>query len=1057
MESKSIYYHSFLSKYFKSKPLYLEELTQQKPNTRKLVEQPWQQTTGEMWDEVTETLCNLDFIQAKAAAKMTYELINNFNEVLEVIPDNAETIRKEKDRLERIEIYMRDLILYSKGEIRKLNVPKSVSLWREEQINSEIERIETNPTRADMLKVFKNFLGQQVNFLDNFAYMFPGLVIQQAWNNYNTGPVGKEANRTDPIVLSKLILRIPSTRPGGDYLPLALKTLAGHNESVNSVAFTPNGKLAVSGSGIYDASYTDSKDNTCILWDLETCRPIKTLKGHADSVLGISITPDGKNMISASRDKTLILWDLNSGQIVKTLKAHQGTVNAVSITSNGNLAVSASDDLTCILWDIQKGKPLKILKGHQTPISKVVISSDGKVVVSKDQFEIILWNLQTGKPQQSFSGHHGYINAIAMTSDGRFLVSGSQNGVCILWDTQNGEIIRTFNDVDSIYSGNNDRINAVSITHDGKYFISASDQNTFILWDTQFGYPIRSFIGHSSDIIDVIIAPDAKFALSSSKDKTCILWDLECSQPQRNKTKAWPSIATIENIPDKKLIESNIETEIQKINPFLRFRSIKLNDSKTHWISVNIVSSDGEILESFSDYLDTFSDRLELEIEIYGGKYIAKVAAISPDEIFGLLSMGNEECILWDLVKDQPMRTLKGHTGKIISVAISMNGKIGASTSTDKTCILWDLETGKVLNILLGHTSQVIGVAFTPNGKHIITTSCDGICIIWDLETVEKKAIFYINQKLDYFSLRKTGLIIRGINRTFIEHHFLEIPNFYLNNGEKITTLRLLVDPNIPKYQKLSADCPSCFTIFCPEESILLKIDKIKKEAGLMPEESSCIKLPKKIFDEPELISNCPKCGEQVRFNPFIVDHTVQYYFSEKKNDKLELFFLNNDPSFLREEAFKQFKFGRYKEANRILQLLLSVNYEILSTRIHLARIALISDNVTEVNKQIKKVWDKRKDIKPYLLARVLWFRLYLKYLESGDQKEAAVIIGQLKTLLQNEEAIKEWTMKSVLDHLRPQIYEHQHSFLSALVNALNAKQNLEKLNEFAEWREAKV
>ena len=79
MQSKAAKYHVNLAGYFTDKLLYLDEPTQKKPNTRKLVEQPWQQTKGEMWDEVTETLCNLDFIQAKAAAKMTYELVSDLN------------------------------------------------------------------------------------------------------------------------------------------------------------------------------------------------------------------------------------------------------------------------------------------------------------------------------------------------------------------------------------------------------------------------------------------------------------------------------------------------------------------------------------------------------------------------------------------------------------------------------------------------------------------------------------------------------------------------------------------------------------------------------------------------------------------------------------------------------------------------------------------------------------------------------------------------------------------------------------------------------------------
>jgi len=56
MDLNSVHYHSFLAGYFSSGPLYLDEPVQNKPNIRKLVEQTWQQTKSQLWDDVTNTL-----------------------------------------------------------------------------------------------------------------------------------------------------------------------------------------------------------------------------------------------------------------------------------------------------------------------------------------------------------------------------------------------------------------------------------------------------------------------------------------------------------------------------------------------------------------------------------------------------------------------------------------------------------------------------------------------------------------------------------------------------------------------------------------------------------------------------------------------------------------------------------------------------------------------------------------------------------------------------------------------------------------------------------------
>ena len=101
MPPENIKYHSILSFYFYSFPHFIDGDNQKKPHIRKCMELPFQQTKAELWDEVTDTLCNLDFIQAKAVAKMTYDLVKDFNDVLEVIPDNVENIRQEKARQEQ--------------------------------------------------------------------------------------------------------------------------------------------------------------------------------------------------------------------------------------------------------------------------------------------------------------------------------------------------------------------------------------------------------------------------------------------------------------------------------------------------------------------------------------------------------------------------------------------------------------------------------------------------------------------------------------------------------------------------------------------------------------------------------------------------------------------------------------------------------------------------------------------------------------------------------------------------------------------------------------------
>ena len=77
-----------------------------------------------------------------------------------------------------------------------------------------------------------------------------------------------------------------------------LATLKGHDGSVHSVAFSPDGKTLASGSGDY----------TVELSEAQTRQELATLKGHDDYVGSVAFSPDGKTLASGSDDKTVKLW-----------------------------------------------------------------------------------------------------------------------------------------------------------------------------------------------------------------------------------------------------------------------------------------------------------------------------------------------------------------------------------------------------------------------------------------------------------------------------------------------------------------------------------------------------------------------------------------------------------------------------------------------------------------------------------------------------------------------------------------------------------------------------
>lgn len=86
------------------------------------------------------------------------------------------------------------------------------------------------------------------------------------------------------------------------------------------------------------------------------------------------------------------------------------------------------------------------------------------------------------------------------------------------------------------------------------------------------------------------------------------------------------------------------------------------------------------------------------------------------------------------------VRTLEGHTGLILAVAVTVEGlAVSASNGTLK---VWDLKTGKEKNTFKGHDRLIRAIAVTPDGKCVISASDDQTLKEWDLKTGEEKATF---------------------------------------------------------------------------------------------------------------------------------------------------------------------------------------------------------------------------------------------------------------------------------------------------------------------------
>ena len=343
-----------------------------------------------------------------------------------------------------------------------------------------------------------------------------------------------------------------------------------HRYGVNSVAFSPDGKILASGSadktiGLWSAtaekqtglkiSNSGNVDKTINPWktarttsqltssdgNVSNTKHLKTLVGHRYTVHSVAFSPDGKILASGGEDNTIILWDTTTGEHTRTLArptgpfvgptdslvGHTDTVYSVAFSPDGQTLASGSADETIILWNTTTGErtntlaiptgpfagPINTPAGHTDTVYSVAFSPDGQTLASGSaDGTIILWDTTTGQYKQTLTGHKRAVYSVAFSSDGETLASGSWDKTIILWNTTTWKYIHTL-------TGHEKVVYSVAFSPDGKILASGSADKAIILWDTTTGKRIETFTRHRKAIYGVAFSPDGQTLVSGSADK----------------------------------------------------------------------------------------------------------------------------------------------------------------------------------------------------------------------------------------------------------------------------------------------------------------------------------------------------------------------------------------------------------------------------------------------------------------------------------------------------------------------------------------------------------
>jgi hypothetical protein len=324
----------------------------------------------------------------------------------------------------------------------------------------------------------------------------------------------------------------PSTRAtqaldmalGSSYVGIELR---GHKSEVVGVTFSPDGSRLA----------TASLDHSAKLWDPDAGSLMHTLH-HEREVTAVAFSPDGSCLATASFDGTARLWDAATGSLLHTFH-HQGRLLGVAFAPDCNQLATALDDHTAFIWLIARDtEPLVplVLRGHKAEIVSVAFSSDGsRLATASVDGTTGLWDTATGAHLHTLHHQPGEEGVVGiMGTIGEFAIVGvvgvagvtfSPDGTHLataagrtarLWDPMDYSHVRTLRHELGVWG--------VAFSSDSTRLATASADRTCRLWDTASGAELRTLRGHEADVVSVAFSPDG-IHVATASGHVARLWD----------------------------------------------------------------------------------------------------------------------------------------------------------------------------------------------------------------------------------------------------------------------------------------------------------------------------------------------------------------------------------------------------------------------------------------------------------------------------------------------------------------------------------------------------
>jgi WD40 repeat protein/tRNA A-37 threonylcarbamoyl transferase component Bud32 len=358
-------------------------------------------------------------------------------------------------------------------------------------------------------------------------------------------------------------------------------------EAVGAVALSRDGSLLLTGGG-----------TVVRLWDVKAVKELRRFEGHTAAVHGVAFSPDGRRALSGGHDLTVRLWDLSTGQELHCFARHRSAPWRLAFSPDGRFALSAGDspirlwrlpdpppdrkqaapaeevgeerqfngsaasvrsvaffrdgrrfvslgyDSIIRIWDVSTAKELERIEMKTASHWGLVLCPDQRhLLTSGPDGAIRLWNLETRKELHHFEGL-GNVPCLAISPDGRWLLSGSHDHTVRLFDLKDRKEVHRF-------TGHTDKLERVAISSDGRRAASAGWDATVRLYDLDKRSEIACMKGHKGQVRALAFSPDGSLLLTGgADDHTIRFWNVQTSTELRSAARHTDQVYSVAFSPD---------------------------------------------------------------------------------------------------------------------------------------------------------------------------------------------------------------------------------------------------------------------------------------------------------------------------------------------------------------------------------------------------------------------------------------------------------------------------------------------------------------------------